>query len=194
MTDIPLFPLKTVLFPGGLLQLRIFETRYVDMVRNSMRDGNPGFVVVAIRSGSETARDSCIHAVGTRAEIIDWENRPDGLLGILAQGRERVRIHDVSIQPDGLNVGRTVMLGELPSIMVPEEHLELSQFLRRIVKHLGEPWSRLQHRYDDCAWVAGRLGELLPLGLEIRQAMLEQEDPLQRLRILQAALVAEGDH
>ena len=194
MNGIPLFPLKTVLFPGGLLQLRIFETRYVDMVRNSMRDGNPGFVVVAIRSGSETARDSAIHAVGTRAEIVDWENRPDGLLGILAKGRERVHIRDTAIQADGLNIGRTEPLAESASVMVPEEYLELSHFLRRIVKHLGQPWSRLEHRYDDSAWVSGRLGELLPLDLGIRQAMLEEADPVQRLRILQAALVADDGH
>lgn len=189
MKTVPLFPLNTVLFPGGLLPLRIFETRYIDMVRECMRDGG-GFVVVAIRQGTETASDADLFEIGTRAEIIDWEQRADGLLGILSSGRERVRVLSHRRRPDGLLVAEVEPLEEWPSVELPVEYASLAGLLDRLLEQLGAPWSHLERRIGDAAWVAGRLAELLPLDLGIRQELLEEDDPLQRLQRLRAAMMA----
>lgn len=194
MIHLPLFPLNTVLFPGGILPLRIFETRYMDMVRKSMREVSPGFIVVAIRSGSQTSPDGDFYSVGTRAVIIDWEQRTDGLLGILAEGQERVIIHSSTVEENGLIVGEVETLPELSSQKIPESYLPLGDFLKRIIQQLGLPWSRLHHQYDDSSWVSGRLGELLPLDLDVRQAMLEEEDPQMRLQLLQSAMTKTMGH
>ncbi len=189
MKTVPLFPLNTVLFPGGLLPLRIFETRYIDMVRECMRDGG-GFVVVAIRQGTETASDAEIFEIGTRAEIVDWEQRSDGLLGILSSGRERVRVLSYRRRSDGLLVAEVDPLEEWPPVELPVEYASLAELLDRLLEQLGAPWSHLERGIGDAAWVAGRLAELLPLDLGIRQELLEEDDPLQRLERLRAAMMA----
>lgn len=189
MKTVPLFPLNTVLFPGGLLPLRIFETRYIDMVRECMRDGG-GFVVVAIRQGTETASDAEIFEIGTRAEIVDWEQRSDGLLGILSSGRERVRVLSYRRRSDGLLVAEVEPLEEWPTVELPVDYASLAGLLDRLLEQLGAPWSHLERRTGDAAWVAGRLSELLPLDLGIRQELLEEDDPLQRLERLRAAMMA----
>jgi uncharacterized protein len=181
---LPLFPLNTVLFPEGLLPLRIFETRYIDMVRDCMRRGGTGFVVVSIQEGSEVSPDAQFAAVGTRAEIIDWEQRPDGLLGILACGRERVRIHGHERRSDGLLVGEVEPIPEWPALPLGVDHASLAGLLERLLDQLGTPWSHLERRLDDTAWVSGRLSELLPLDLAAKQRLLEQDDPLERIRQL----------
>jgi len=190
MKTVPLFPLNTVLFPEGLLPLRIFETRYIDMVRECMRGGGTGFTVVAIREGSETSSEVQFADVGTRAEIIDWEQRADGLLGILASGRERVRVLSHQRRSDGLLVAEVAPLEEWPSVELPVEYASLAGLLDRLLEQLGTPWSHLERRIGDAAWVAGRLTELLPLDLEIKQELLEEDDPLQRLQRLRAAMLA----
>ncbi|AHE99319.1 LON peptidase substrate-binding domain-containing protein [Thioalkalivibrio paradoxus] len=193
MKTLPVFPLNTVLFPDGLLPLRIFETRYIDMVRECMRGDGGGFVVVRIGQGSETSPAVEFAALGTRAEIIDWEQRPDGLLGILACGRERVRILDYQRRPDGLIVGDIEPVPEWPALDLPLEYASLAGLLERLLDQLGTPWSHLERRLQDSAWVAGRLIELLPLGLDTKQSLLEQDDPLERLRRLRAAMLAAPD-
>ncbi|HKL63591.1 MAG TPA: LON peptidase substrate-binding domain-containing protein [Woeseiaceae bacterium] len=107
-TEIPLFPLRTVLYPEGPLPLRIFETRYVDMISRCLRE-DAGFGVVLIREGTETGTASTC-ATGTLAKIIDWYQGSDGLLGITAQGSRRFRLETVRQAPDGLNFGRVEWL------------------------------------------------------------------------------------
>ena len=103
--EIPLFPLRTVLFPGGPLPLRIFETRYLDMIGRCMKDER-GFGVLAIRDGTGTGSGAAeVHQVGTLASIVDWYQFDDGLLGITVIGQTRFMLHSVRQQPDGLNVG-----------------------------------------------------------------------------------------
>ena len=190
MKEVPLFPLNTVLFPEGLLPLRIFETRYVDMVRECMRGGGGGFVVVSILEGTETSAQVNFSEIGTRAEIIDWEQRPDGLLGILACGRERVRVQSHQRRPDGLLVAQVEGLEEWPALDLPLDYASLAGLLGRLLDQLGAPWSHLERKLGDAAWVAGRLAELLPLDLEIKQSLLEEDDPLRRLERLRAAMLA----
>jgi uncharacterized protein len=190
MKPVPLFPLNTVLFPEGLLPLRIFETRYIDMIRECLRGGGNGFVVVSIREGGETSAEVQFSALGTRAEVIDWEQRPDGLLGILACGRERVRVRAHERRPDGLLVGQVEPVAEWPALDLPLEYASLAGLLERLLDQLGTPWSHLERRIGDSAWVAGRLAELLPLDLRLKQELLEEDDPLQRLQRLRSAMIA----
>jgi uncharacterized protein len=190
MKSVPLFPLNTVLFPEGLLPLRIFETRYIDMIRECLRGGGSGFVVVSIREGSETSTEAQFSALGTRAEVIDWEQRPDGLLGILACGRERVRVLTHERRPDGLLVGQVEPVAEWPALDLPLEYASLAGLLERLLDQLGTPWSHLERKIGDSAWVAGRLAELLPLDLRLKQELLEENDPLRRLQRLRSAMLA----
>jgi Lon protease-like protein len=111
MAEIPLFPLKTVLLPGNTLELKIFETRYLDMIATCMRENSP-FGVVLIHNGDETEIDTDIYSIGTTAVINDWENRADGLLGITALGIERFEILSTHTQHDGLTFADTKILDE----------------------------------------------------------------------------------
>ncbi|WP_018948020.1 LON peptidase substrate-binding domain-containing protein [Thioalkalivibrio sp. ALMg11] len=196
MTTLPLFPLNTVLFPEGLLPLRIFETRYLDMVRRCLR-GDGRFVIVATEpereSGelpSETDPSAGFCSVGTEAVIVDWDQRPDGLLGILVKGEGRRVIYNARRADDGLWLGDVEPLPEYPEVSLPVDYASLADLLERLLDQLGTPWSHLERRFDDSTWVAARLTELLPIDLEIKQQLLETDDPIERLERLRAAMLA----
>ncbi len=181
MTQIPLFPLRIVLFPDGPLPLRIFETRYYDMVRRCMREGH-GFGVVLIREGHEVgAADVQVHEVGTMAEIRDFHQLSDGLLGLSCVGRRRFRIIGRSRQADGLHLGEVRILEDQPSLPVPARHARLPALLKNVLPQLGEAYATIEMRLDDAAWVGHRLAEILPIPLEDKQSYLEIDDPLERL-------------
>ena len=181
--EIPLFPLGTVLFPGGPLPLRIFETRYIDLVRRCLRDGT-GFGVVLIREGVEAGGAATTFDVGTYARIVDFSQQPDGLLGISALGERRFRILERRRARDGLNVADVEWLPEESSSPLPEEFAELGPALDAILAQVGEPFASLERRLDDAAWVAGRLTEILPIPPGHKQHCLELDDPVERLRFL----------
>lgn len=186
MTDtLPLFPLKTVLFPGGPLALRVFEPRYLDMVARCLRGANR-FGVVAIRQGEEIGAAS-MYDVGTTAEIVDWHQESDGLLGILAMGRETFRLGVTKRQPDGLYVAEVERLPAEPALPLPSEHAPLASLLKRVLANLPL-YGGLTSAYDDAGWVAARLVEALPLGLAFKQSLLEAPDALARLERLAAEL------
>ena len=196
MTTLPLFPLNTVLFPEGLLPLRIFETRYLDMVRRCLRDDSR-FVIVATEpereSGAlpaETDASAGFYGVGTEAAIVDWDQRPDGLLGILVKGEARRVIHNARRADDGLWLGEVEPLPEYPEVSLPVDYASLADLLERLLDQLGTPWSHLERRFDDSTWVGARLTELLPIDLEIKQQLLEADDPIERLERLRAAMLA----
>jgi len=181
VSSIPLFPLGIVLFPGGPLPLRIFETRYLDMVRRCMREGR-GFGVVLIRDGREVGTQQTeIYEVGTMAEITDFHQLSDGLLGLSCVGRERFRILARSRQPDGLNLGEVEWIEAEPSLPVPPRHARLAQLLSTVLPQLGEAYTDIEMRLDDAAWVGHRLAEILPIPLADKQAYLEIDDPIERL-------------
>ena len=115
--QIPLFPLNTVLFPGGPLPLRIFETRYIDMVKDCVKDDAP-FGVLLIREGGETGA-ATTHTVGTLARITDWYQGSDGLLGVTAVGERRFRLLSSERLASGLNVGQIEVLPDEPSMPLP---------------------------------------------------------------------------
>jgi Lon protease-like protein len=181
---IRLFPLNMVLFPDGRLPLRIFETRYVDMVRRCMREGQ-GFGVVLIREGHEAGTaETRFHDVGTIAEITDFHQLPDGLLGLSCIGRQRFRVEARSRQADGLNVGEVSFIGREPDVPVPSRHARLSELLKNVLPELGEVYTGIEMHLDNAAWVGHRLAEILPIPLGQKQQYLELDDPIQRLDLL----------
>jgi uncharacterized protein len=186
VSEIPLFPLNLVLFPDGPLPLRIFETRYYDMVRRCMREGR-GFGVVLIREGREVGlSDADLYEVGTMAEITDFHQLQDGLLGLSCVGRQRFRIIERRRQADGLHLGEVEWLNIEPRLAVPARHQRLSTLLGTVLPQLGEVYSNIDMRLDDAAWVGHRLAEILPIPLGDKQSYLEIDDPVERLDRLAA--------
>lgn len=187
-----LFPLNAVLLPGGALRLRIFEPRYVDMVGRCLREDS-GFVVTQLMSGGETG-DSTFHEIGTLAKISDWDQYDDGLLGITAAGRGRVRIMASRQQRDGLHTGRVEFLPADPETALPEKYRYLARLLKQFIAEIGDHHDPLEKDFSDAGWVGSRLAELLPLGPQQKQACLELTQPLRRLDLLAAALKALTKH
>jgi Lon protease-like protein len=178
---VPLFPLNIVLFPDGPLPLRIFETRYYDMVRRCMREGR-GFGVVLIRAGLEAgSADTDVYEVGTMAEITDFHQLADGLLGLSCVGRQRFRILARSRQADGLHLGDVEFIEAEPALPVPPRHARLAKLLSAVLPQLGEVYTGIDMRLDDAAWVGHRLAEILPIPLADKQDYLEIDDPVERL-------------
>lgn len=184
---IPLFPLHSVLFPGGPLALRIFESRYLDMVSRCLKQGS-GFGVVLIRNGKEVGDVPEVYDVGTMGHISYWERRRDGLLGITFTGEQRFRILDRQIEPNQLMIAEVELLPNEPAIAVPQKHQELVTMLLRILDELGHPYLTMPKEYENSAWVGARLVELLPLELEQKQRLLQLNDPLERLLRLEAII------
>jgi len=183
MDDIALFPLGTVLFPGGLLPLRIFEPRYVDMVGRCMRTGEV-FGAVLIQDGAETDSGVTTASVGTSAQVVDFQALPDGLLGLLCRGERRFRIHERRAQADGLNRAEVEWLPATPLTPVDAQFQALIPILRKVMASLSNIARFIEPRYDDAEWVSHRLAELLPLDSAQQQRLLELTDPNERLRVL----------
>ena len=181
--QIPLFPLNTILFPGGPLPLRIFEPRYLDMLSRCMKDNAP-FGVLLIREGGEVGPATTFE-VGTLANVTDWYQGSDGILGITAIGTRRFRLLSAERQADGLNVGEVEILPDLPTRSLPPEYAPLSKILAHVLDELGLLYEGLERRYDDAAWVAYRVIEVLPIAPESKQACLESGDVLDCLQYAQ---------
>lgn len=182
--ELPLFPLNVVLFPGGPLPLRIFETRYVDMVKKCMRDGTPFGVVCITDAATDVEAGSAFADIGTSARIVDFDRLPDGLLGIACRGERRFRVLSHLRAADGLNVGWVQWIDpaeEIASTTIPEAHSHLRDLLRRVWPELEEAYAGIEPRFDDAAWVGARLSEILPLPPIDKQFLLELTDPLLRL-------------
>lgn len=177
----PVLPLNTVLYPDGLLPLRVFEPRYLDLVAQCLRD-DECFVVSLITTGSETG-EAEFHPVGTTARIVDWDQGRDGILHVQAVGEQRVRIRDHEVRRGGLCVASVEVLDTPEPVPVPIRHRRLADML---AEHLSEiaVYTRDAIRPDDANWLADRLCEILPLGFTDRQALLELDDPLVRLDLL----------
>lgn len=178
--QLPLFPLNTVLFPEGLLPLRIFETRYVDMVGRCMREGQP-FGVIPIRSGAEVGGVVETAELGTTARIVDFNKLPDGLLGITCKGEQKFRVLKLWQQPDGLNVGDVELLPAEDPRELPVEYHHLGDLLRKVLPELGEPYASMAGNFADASWVSARLAEILPVSAADKVGLLELDEPLARL-------------
>ncbi|MGH8152777.1 MAG: LON peptidase substrate-binding domain-containing protein [Rhodanobacteraceae bacterium] len=187
-TEIPLFPLNAVLFPGGTLGLRIFEARYLDMVRECLRSAAT-FGVCLIMAGEEAGEPALPAAVGTLARIIDFDTLPDGLLGISVTGGARFRVQKSRVRGNGLVIGEVRQWPDERRAPVPVEFALLPAILERLAEQADLSWRNSPREcYDDASWVGFRLAELLPLGDVERQRLLEVADPLERLATLRDAM------
>jgi Lon protease-like protein len=187
---ISLFPLHTVLFPGGPLPLRIFETRYTDMVRRCMREQQP-FGVVLIQDGDEAGPVATTATVGCSARIADFYTLQDGLLGISCVGGRKFRVSRVWRAADGLNMGEVNWLEDEPALELPPQYARLGATVRRALDELAQQYQHVEKKFEDAGWVGSRLTELLPIELNDKQALLELDDPVERLDAL-LGLVPSG--
>ena len=201
---VPLFPLGTVLFPDGLLPLRIFEVRYLDMIGKCHKAGTP-FGVVCLTRGSEVRRAGAaaeaFAAVGTLASIRALDTPQPGLLHIDCIGMHRFTVHSSERQPNGLWRAQVLALADDQPMAIPSDLQPIAQALQRLVETLaerrrggddaqlpiGQPW-----RFDDCGWVANRWCELLPVEPELKQRLMALDSPLMRLELVGDLLQRTG--
>ena len=183
--QIPIFPLGSVLFPGGVLPLRIFEPRYIDMVSKCMRESSE-FGVVLIRQGAEArlSRDTEqpeIFTVGTMARIVDFSQADHGLLGVVAQGTQKFSVRDTSEQADHLMLAEVDVLPEEPAGELLPEHQPLIDVLMELAEHPLVKKLKIDVDVTEARAVSYRLAELLPVEPEIKQALLQMQWPKERL-------------
>jgi len=180
--DVALFPLQTVLFPGGRLPLRLFEQRYLGMAKACLREGSP-FGVCLIREGAEVGAPAEPMEIGCLARIAAWDMAQLGVLQIVAVGGRRFRILERRVEQDGLARARIEQLAEERDAALPADDL-CARILRRAIESGGEALIEPPARYDSAAWVSARLAEMLPLSLESRQRLLEMDDAEDRIEVL----------
>ena len=183
--ELPLFPLRTVLFPGGVLPLRLFEPRYVDMVGYCTRE-NIGFGVVLIRTGVEarSSREDSqpdIFEVGTEARIVDFNQADNGLLGIVTHGSRKFAIKETREQSDHLMIGEVEFLPEEPEGELLLEHDALVAVLKQLTEHPLVQKLNLEVDFAQARSVSLRLADLLPIEPEIKQSLLQLRWPRERL-------------
>lgn len=188
---IALFALNTVLFPGGVLPLRIFEARYMDMVRDCMHREQP-FGVCLITRGGEVGEPAEHEPIGTLAHIRGWDMEQLGVLQLRTIGGSRFRIIDRRVGGNGLIRASVDELPEDPRLEVPDEMAECTMLVRRIVDELRnrEPDPEKRMIAEPCdfasaAWIANRLAEFLPIPNPARHKLMALEDPLARLLLVQ---------
>lgn len=181
--EIPLFPLGAVLFPRGMLSLKVFEQRYLDMAAACMKDHTP-FGVCLIASGKEVGEPAVPHSVGTLAHIDRGDMPQLGILMLDVHGGERFRIVSQSAQPDGLLRAEVELFEERPKQAVPVAQQALLPLLRKVASDLGPEKMPEPHDFDDAAWVGYRLTEIMPVQSLAKQKLLELDDPVSRLEIL----------
>ena len=188
---LPLFPLRTVLFPGGVLPLRVFETRYVDMVRDRMKQNKP-FGVVAIRSGDEVGTAAEPWQVGTLAHIVEWDMPELGVLLLQTRGGDRFRILETRVAPNQLIEARIEALQATDAIASGDALTVCGKVLRIVIDDLLQRASEQAgdgfinpfpppHHLDQPGWVANRWSEMLPIELKQKQSLLEITDDGERL-------------
>ncbi|MDB5913751.1 MAG: hypothetical protein JWP22_2426 [Ramlibacter sp.] len=201
LQSLPLFPLSTVLFPGGLLSLRVFEVRYLDMIAKCHKAGAP-FGVVSLTQGNEVRQPGGTEAfskVGTLATLLDVESPQPGLLLVRATGAQRFRITASEQLKHGLWVADVESLVGDMMVEVPDDLKPTADALQRLIESLQlkadhhgpmpllPPW-----RLNDCGWVANRWCELLPLPVALKQRLMELDNPLVRLELVSDVLTRTG--
>ena len=206
LITLPLFPLGSVLYPGGLLPLRIFEVRYLHMIREAHKASSP-FGVVALTQGSEVrvagAEAERFATVGTLAEIRHFDAPQAALLHIECAGTRRFRVHGSTQHKNGLWTAEVEWLADDVKLSVPQDLAHVPLALQRLVDTLearrdAEGRDDVQlpvaapFQYDDCGWVANRWCELLPMQIELKQRLMELESPLMRLELVADLLSRHG--
>jgi uncharacterized protein len=201
LQSLPLFPLGAVLFPGGILPLRIFEVRYLDMIGRCQKAGAP-FGVVLLTQGSEVRKPGITESfshVGTLATISEFDSPRPGLMMIRARGAQRFRITSSDQLKHGLWIADVERIEADMAVPIPDDLKITAHALAKLIQSLQEkadapgqmplqgPW-----QLDDCGWVANRWCELLPLPVQLKQRLLELENPLVRLELVSDVLARTG--
>lgn len=181
--QVPLFPLNTVMFPGGVLPLRIFEPRYLDMVSDCLRH-NTEIGVILIQDGKEVGAAAHTYNVGTLTTISYWNRRSDGLLGITLKGTRRFRIVESEVQPNQLITASVETLPDYAALAIQQKYQGMASLLRKIISQLEPPYTTMPAHYDDLEWISARLVELLPMPLDFKQELLEHDDIFLRIERL----------
>ncbi len=174
--EMPIFPLGTVLFPGGVLPLKIFEQRYLEMTKACLRDGTP-FGVCMIREGKEVGTPAIPSDIGCIARIREWDMPQLGIFLLISEGTSRLRLGQTRVDRTGLLIGEVETLPMPADAPRPPEFDRCVAMLKVIVEKIGEDKLPSPARYDDPAWVAYRLAEFLPLESPARQRLLEMDSP-----------------
>ena len=197
MTELPLFPLQTVLFPGGLLSLKVFEARYLDLTATCLRERRP-FGVVALLKGNEVRRGEegvVFEDIGVLAELIDVDSTQPGILQLRCRGTQRFRIGSTRQQADGLWVGEIDLLPDDETVAPAEAMLETVRGLANAIASLKgkgvEPFES-PYRFDSAGWVANRWCEILPIPLAAKQKLMELPDVNVRLGLVDEFLRGKG--
>ena len=189
--DLPIFPLNAVLYPGGVLPLKIFEQRYMTMASECIRDGKP-FGVCLIEKGKEVGGPALPHMVGVEARIVDWDMQQLGVLHVTARGGSRFRIVDSVVDREGLRRARVAPIADERPLAVPAAQQNLLALLREIVAEVGNDRIPEPHDYANAVWAGYRYCEVLPIPLVARQKLLELDDTVSRLEIIQQYLRQRG--
>lgn len=196
---IPLFPLNAVLFPNGILPLKVFETRYIDMVKECMKQETP-FGVVLIKSGQEVGAPAEPEDVGCMAHIVQWDMEGLGILMLRTQGGERFRILATRVSADNRLEGRIEMFSEDDTSSITDVHMSCAKALKLVTDdinakgraehgHAFESPFALPLQFDNAGWVANRWCEILPIPLKARQKLLELDSAQSRLAIVHQYLL-----
>lgn len=203
MTDLPessalpLFPLQSVLFPGGLLSLKVFEARYLDLVSECLRTQRP-FGVVALRQGQEVRREGeavAFEAVGCLAELIEVDSEQAGILQVRCRGSQRFRIISTRQRNDGLWLAQVDWIDADEAVLPNEDFVDSAQALSNAIQMLRQrgPLPFLEpFRFEEAGWIANRWCEILPIPLAARQKLMELEDPQVRLKLVDQFLRSKG--
>ncbi|MDB5843885.1 MAG: peptidase lon domain protein [Polaromonas sp.] len=214
LTSLPLFPLGTVLYPGGLLPLQIFEVRYLDMIGKCHKTGAP-FGVVSLTEGSEVRRPvnaaargtasgdgfarEAFNTVGTLAKIIEFSVPQPGLMVVQCQGIHRFTITRREKLKHGLWIADVVRMEDDLPVRIPHDLQKAADALGKLIKGLlnsDTPPDKMPllapYHLDDCSWVANRWCELLPIPLTVKQQLMELDNPLLRLELVCDMLERNG--
>jgi uncharacterized protein len=195
---LPLFPLRCVLFPGGLLPLKVFEARYLDLVSDCLRRQQP-FGVVCLLQGNEVGAGKAavrFESAGVLARLDAVDSEQPGVLHARCTGTRRFRLDGTPTQqPDGLWVGDAALLPddphEAPGAELMPSVLALSNAISTLKAQGAEPFHQ-PHRLDDAGWVANRWCEILPISLGAKQKLMELDDPRVRLQLVHEYLRGKG--
>ncbi len=196
-TPLPLFPLKTVLFPGGMLPLKVFEQRYIEMSTACLKDDKP-FGVCLLKQGDEVNVGGAPRAVtefaeiGTMARIAQCDVPQLGILHLRTEGGSRFKVQSHTVSELGLVVAQVTPIPAEPSVALPESHKQLAELLDLLMARVGRENFTAETALDDASWVSYRLAELLPLPLAIKQSMLEINDCEVRLKVIAQFLKEQG--
>lgn len=197
MSGLAIFPLSTILFPGGVLPLRVFETRYMDMVRECMKEDRP-FGICQITHGNEAGQPAEHEPVGCLASITEWDMKQLGLLQLRVAGLHRFRILRSTVQKCGLIRADVEVLDDDPEVDIPAELNPCRDLVKRLVAQLEheEPQRERRliahpYRFESASWIANRLCEFLPIPPKARQKLMELDEPLTRLYLVKQFLEKE---